>query len=48
MLEIDLDKMTLDEVLEYCDSREKWLLNLFIECEGLDNAFIILAENDKI
>ena len=29
---IDLDKMTLEEVLAYCEEREKWILNLFVRC----------------
>ena len=45
---IDLDKMTLEEVLAYCEEREKWILNLFVGNEGIGNAIIILAENGRL
>ena len=45
---IDLDKMTLEEVLKYCEEREKWILNLFVRNEGIEDAIIILAENGRL
>lgn len=45
---IDLDKMTLEEVLSYCEERKRWELKLFIENEGLENAIVILAENGRL
>lgn len=45
---IDLDKMTLEEVLAYCEERERWALKMFIENEGLENAIVILAENGRL
>lgn len=45
---IDLDKMTLEEVLAYCEERENWILNLFVRNEGIGNAIIILAENGRL
>ena len=48
----DLNKMTLEEVIAYCDSMEKnhtnWLMHLFVGNEGFENAVRILAENCKI
>lgn len=52
MKELDLNNMSLDEVLAYCHERRKdyetWLLNLFIGNEGFDKAVEILAENGRI
>ena len=45
---IDLDKMTLEEVLKYCEEREKWILNIFVSNEGIGDAIIILAENGRL
>lgn len=48
----DLNKMTLEELIAYCDSLEnrhtKWLMNLFVRNEGFENAVRILAENERI
>ena len=48
MLEIDLNKMSLDEVLEYCHDREVWALQLLINCEGYEKTCSILADNGRI
>lgn len=45
---MDLNKMTLDEVLKYCHERDMWLLNLFVRNEGFEKACIILADNGRI
>lgn len=49
---IDINKMTLEEIIEYCDDIDhrhtKWLMNLFIRNEGFENALMILAENGRI
>ena len=48
----EINKMTLEEVIAYCDSLEinhtKWLMKLFVGNEGFENAIKILAENGKI
>ena len=48
----DLNKMTLEEVIAYCDSMERnhtnWLMHLFVGTEGFENAVRILSENGKI
>ena len=48
MKQLDLNNMSLDEVLKYCREREAWLLNLFIGNEGFDKAVEILADNGRI
>lgn len=45
---MDLNKMTLEEIIEYCKERDLWYLKIFVENEGLNNAIIILAENGKL
>lgn len=45
---LDLNKMSLEDVLKYCEERDKWYLQLFIDCEGYENALTILADNGKI
>jgi hypothetical protein len=49
---IDINKMTLEEIIEYCDKIDRrhtnWLMNLFIHNEGFEQAVMILAENGKI
>lgn len=44
----DLNKMTLDDILEYCKERELWIMGLFVHNEGMDNARRILIENNKL
>lgn len=44
----DLNKMSLDDVLMYCQQHEKWLIDLFIGNEGYKNAVEILRDNGKI
>ncbi len=45
---MDLNKMSLDDVLNYCKERDKWYLNLFVKNEGFDNAVSILSDNGRI
>lgn len=48
----DLNKMTLDEILDYCQNLERenlnWLMDLFVKNEGFENAVRILAENKRM
>ena len=48
MYGIDLNKMSLDEVLEYCKERDKWALQLLIDCDGYVETCCTLIENGKI
>lgn len=49
---MDFNKMTLEEIIEYCDKMErnhtKWLMDLFVKNEGFESACRILAENGRI
>lgn len=45
---IDLDKMTLEEVLAYCEQRDLWFLKAFIDIDGLEKSIEILAENGRL
>lgn len=45
---IDLNKMSLEEVEEYCRRLEYWYLHLFVGNEGYRNAVEILRRNGRI
>lgn len=44
----DLNKMTLEEVIEYCNERDMFYIRLFVENEGYNNAISILKSNGKL
>lgn len=45
---MDLNKMTLEQVLDYLADRDLFLLSLLVDCDGIDEVRRILKDNGRI
>lgn len=45
---MDLNKMTLEQILDYLAERDLFLLRLIVDCDGVEQVKQILIDNGRI